>query len=191
MFLAEMLDLGELLEESGAVLHGHFVLTSGRHSNIYFEKFRVLERPEVLTALCTQIANEFRDKVDVVAGPTTGGVIVAFEVARQLRVPALYVESEGGMKKLRRGGRLEPSARVLVVDDVLTTGLSLREVATLIKDNGGVLAGAAVLIDRAEQLPDLGCPMFSAYKVQAQSFRADSVPDWLAQIPIQKPGTRL
>ncbi|MDI9641418.1 hypothetical protein QPK87_07080 [Kamptonema cortianum] len=92
-------DLEKLLEESGAVLRGHFRLTSGRHSHIYFEKFRVLEQPHVLSALCRQIADHFRDRVDIVAGPTTGGIIIAFEVARLLGVSAIYVESEGGQKK--------------------------------------------------------------------------------------------
>ena len=100
------MNLGELLESSGAVLHGHFLLTSGRHSDVYFEKFRVLERPDVLSALCKEIAENFADAgIEVVAGPTTGGIIIAFEVARQMGLPSLYVETEDGQKKLRRGGR--------------------------------------------------------------------------------------
>ncbi len=95
------LALQQLLEETGAILKGHFLLTSGRHSDTYFEKFRALERPEVLTRLCYKIAHEFKGEIDVVAGPTTGGIIVAFETARQLGCQALYVETEEGQKKLR------------------------------------------------------------------------------------------
>src|SRR5687768_7332749 len=108
------MDLGQLLEQSGAILNGHFLLTSGRHSDTYFEKFRVLEQPPVLSALCAEIAGAFKgSQIDLVAGPTTGGIIIAFEVARQMGLPAIYVESEGGQKKLRRGASIPPKANVL------------------------------------------------------------------------------
>ena len=184
-------DLGFLLESSGAVLRGHFLLTSGRHSDVYFEKFRVLEQPAVLSALCEEISEKFRgEHIDVVAGPTTGGIIIAFEVARRLGIRALYVETENGAKTLRRGATIEPNARVLVVDDVLTTGLSVKETAEAVRTHGGDVVACAVLIDRATAELDLGCPLFSAYKVTAQSYAPDEVPDWLEAIPIQKPGTR-
>ncbi len=184
-------DLGALLERSGAILKGHFVLTSGRHSDTYFEKFRVLERPEVLSALCAEIAGHYRGSgIDLVAGPTTGGIIIAFEVARQLGVPALYVESENGRKTLRRGATVPQGATALVVDDVLTTGLSVREVTDLLREQGATVAGVGVLIDRAETPPDFGAPLFAAYRVSAASYAPDEVPDALARVPIQKPGTR-
>jgi orotate phosphoribosyltransferase len=183
-------DLGRLLEESGAILRGHFLLTSGRHSDVYFEKFRVLEQPRVLSALCAEIADRFRDKADLVAGPTTGGIIIAFEVARQLGLPAVYVESEDGVRVLRRGATIEGSSRVLVVDDVLTTGRSVFEVLEVVRAAGGHPAGVGVLIDRAQEPIDFGCPFFAAHQVQAQSFAPDEVPEWLMQIPVQKPGTR-
>lgn len=192
MLMPTQVDLGELLESSGAILRGHFLLTSGRHSDVYFEKFRVLERPEVLSALCTEIANHFRDKeIELVAGPTTGGIIIAFEVARQMGLPAVYVESEDGKKKLRRGAQIAPGTRVLIVDDVLTTGTSIREVLGVLSEHQATAAGVGVLIDRAETPPDFGCPLFASYKVQAQSFAPDAVPEWLEAIPIQKPGTRV
>jgi len=184
-------DICALLEQSGAILRGHFLLTSGRHSDVYFEKFRILEQPEILSVLCHEIAHRFKDEeITLVAGPTTGGIIIAFEVARQMAVPALYVESEQGQKKLRRGAVVPPNSRVLIVDDVLTTGTSIREVAQLITQNGGEVAGVAVLIDRSEQPCDFGCGLFAAYKVEAQSFPPDDVPEWLQKIPISKPGTR-
>ncbi len=180
-----------MLETSGAVLRGHFLLTSGRHSAVYFEKFRVLERPDVLTALCAEISAHYRPLgVELVAGPTTGGIIIAFEVARQLGVPALYVESEGGKKTLRRGGSVPAGANVLVVDDVLTTGLSVRETIDVVTDAGGRCAGIGVLIDRSSEPAAFPAPLFAAYKVEAESFEPDEVPDWLAAIPVTKPGTR-
>jgi orotate phosphoribosyltransferase len=184
-------DLGQLLEESGAVLRGHFLLTSGRHSDTYIEKFRVLEQPQVLSKLCAEIADYFHEEpIDAVAGPTTGGIIIAFEVARQLAVPAIYVETENGVKTLRRGKTLTSGLRVLIVDDVLTTGTSLIETRQAIEAAGGVVAGYGVLIDRSPERVDLGAPLCSAYWVDANSFAPDEVPDWLAAIPAIKPGTR-
>lgn len=189
--MSSSIDLGQLLLDSGAVLKGHFVLTSGRHSDVYFEKFRILEQPHVLSPLCTEIAERFHGQVDIVAGPTTGGIIIAFEVARQLGVNAVYVESESGVKLLRRNAKIEPDARVLVVDDVLTTGLSLKETIQVVEREGAKVVGAAALIDRATGDIDLGCPLFSAYKVEAETFDPDDVPSWLADLPIIKPGTRV
>lgn len=188
------MDLGQLLADSGAILKGHFVLTSGRHSDTYFEKFRVLERPDVLSALCAEIAAHFSDSsqtgFDFVAGPTTGGIIIAFEVARQMELPAVYVETENGVKTLRRGKTLPARAKVLIVDDVLTTGTSLVETRHAIENAGGEVVGYAVLIDRSPPMLDLGLPTFAAYKVEAESYPPEEVPDWLAAIPTSKPGTR-
>ncbi len=190
MSSADGFDLEALLIEAGAILRGHFVLTSGRHSDVYFEKFRILEHPPALSALCARIANEFTGKIDLVAGPTTGGIIIAFEVARQLGLNAIYVETVDGEKTLRRNAQVPAGARVLVVDDVLTTGLSVRETMSAIQKAGGNPSGVAVLIDRAGGEMDFGVPHFSAYRVEAQSWAPEEVPGWLAKIPATKPGTR-
>ncbi len=185
------MDLSSLLESSGAILRGHFILTSGRRSDVYFEKFRVLERPDVLSRLCGEIVGRFsRDDFDAVAGPTTGGIIIAFEVARQMGLPSVYVETEGGEKTLRRGKTLAPRTRVLIVDDVLTTGTSLVESRGAIERAGGVVGAYAVLIDRSPEGLDLGLPLERAHRVEAMSYAADEVPEWLASIPAVKPGTR-
>jgi orotate phosphoribosyltransferase len=184
-------DLGELLESSGAILRGHFLLTSGRHSDVYFEKFRVLEQPPVLSALCAEIARHYADQgIDAVAGPTTGGIIIAFEVARQMGLPSVYIENENGVKTLRRGKTLPEGQKVLIVDDVLTTGTSLVESRTAIEAAGGEVVGYGVLIDRSEPGLDLGRPLYGAYRVQAVSYAPDEVPEALAAIPAVKPGTR-
>ena len=186
-----MADLLKLLEDSGAILKGHFLLTSGRHSDTYFEKFRVLEQPNILSEVCGGLASRFNtDDIDVVAGPTTGGIIIAFEVGRRLGKPALYVEREDGKRVLRRGASLPKGARVLVVDDVFTTGTSVVEVVDLLRSLGGEIAGVGVLVDRSETRPDFGAPFESAVKVTATSYAPDELPAELASVPITKPGTR-
>jgi orotate phosphoribosyltransferase len=186
-----MADLFQLLRDSGAILKGHFLLTSGRHSDTYFEKFRVLEQPAVLSEVCGELASRFSaDDIDVVAGPTTGGIIIAFEVARRLGKPALYIEREDGKRALRRGAVLASGARVLVVDDVFTTGTSVVEVVELLRSLGGVIAGVGVLVDRSEVRPEFGTAFESAVRVSATSYAADDIPAELAAVPITKPGTR-
>lgn len=185
-------DLDALLRDSGAVLRGHFILTSGRHSDVYVEKFRILEQPSVLSTLCVAIADQVRGLgIDLVAGPTTGGIIIAFEVARQLGCPAIYIETENGVKTLRRGAQVPARARVLVVDDVLTTGTSIREVIGVIDNAGGKATAVAVLIDRTETLADFGVPLFAAHRVTAKSYDPDNLPEALQTIPAIKPGTRV
>ncbi|MCH8274310.1 MAG: orotate phosphoribosyltransferase [Armatimonadetes bacterium] len=184
-------DLPDILERSGAILKGHFLLSSGRHSDTYFEKFRILEQPNVLSKVCAPIAERFRDSgAESVAGPTAGGVIIAFEMARQMGLRALYVERDGGGRVLRRGARVPSGSRVLVVDDVLTTGTSVLEVVDLIRSLGAEVVGVAVLVDRSEGPLDFGAPFYSAVKVQAKSYAPDEVPDWLAKIPVTEPGSR-
>lgn len=179
-----------LIEEAGAVRHGHFELASKRHSAIYIEKFRILERPELLAQVCAEIVARFAaDKPQIVAGPSTGGILVAYEVAKQLGLPAVYVETDAQKRRvLKRGAQIEPGARVLLVDDVLTTGISLHETCPVIE--GARLLGIGVLIDRSERPLDFPCDVFAACRFEAQSYDPDALPDWLAQIPLSTPGTR-
>jgi orotate phosphoribosyltransferase len=184
------MDLSQLLQESGTVLHGHFLLASGRHADVYFEKFRVIEQPHVLSALCTEIATHFKDAgIEAVAGPTTGGIIIAFEVARQMGLPAIYIENEDGKKTLRRNKTLPAGQRVLIVDDVLTTGTSLFGSRDAIRAAGGEVVGFGVLIDRRQPGFEIDAPLYGAYTVEAVSYAPDEVPSWLAAIPVVKPGT--
>src|ERR1035437_3535925 len=143
-----------LFRKSGAVLDGHFLLHSGGHSPVYWEKFRVLQYPEYVSQLCGMIADRFRDvPIDLVAGPVTGGIILAFEVGRQLGKRAVYAENEGGKKAFRRGAVIRPGDRILIVDDVMTAGSSINDVIAAVNERKGILAGVGVLVDRSDKPP--------------------------------------
>jgi orotate phosphoribosyltransferase len=152
-----------LLREAGAILEGHFQLSSGRHSGLYVEKFRLLERPSQTDALCRMIADWApRVSPHLVAGPTTGGIIISYEVARHLRLRSIFAESEAnGGRSFQRGFTIAPGERVLVVDDVLTTGGSVRDVLDAVRKLGGEVAGVAVLIDRSGGKVEFGVPFFA------------------------------
>jgi orotate phosphoribosyltransferase len=164
-----------LLEERGALLRGHFQYASGRHGELYIEKFRILQWPDVTGPLCGQIAARFRGMANVVAGPTTGGVILAYETARHLGVRAIIAEKRedgSGEREFRRGFELGPGDRVLVVDDVLTTGGSIREVLRAVEARGATVAGVGVLVDRTGGKVDFGVPFFACLEVPAASWEA-------------------
>jgi len=184
-------DLRNLLEDSGALLTGHFILSRGRHNDTYIEKFRLLEKPAALSQVIEGIA-EFGRSVgaNLVAGPTTGGILIALETARQMGTNALYVETEFGVKTLRRGATIPEGAKILVVDDVLTTGLSTRETVEALQSRGGEVVGVGVLISRSENPLDFGIPFFAAYTAQGRSWAPEEIPEFLKDIPAVKPGTR-
>lgn len=183
-------DIERIFEEAGAVLKGHFLLASGLHSPVYWEKFRVLQHPESTVKLCAMIAGHFRGgRVQAVAGPTTGGVILAHEVARQLGTRALYAErAEEKGRAFRRGQTLVPGERVLVVDDVLTAGGSVRDVIEAVCALGGEVIGIGVLVDRSEEPVDFGAPLFSCLKTTAKTYRPQACPLCAAGEPLIKPG---
>src|SRR6267378_2279023 len=160
-------DAHKAFEAAGAFLRGHFVYTSGRHGADYLEKFRILEDPKATTELASMIAQEFKVlRPELVAGPTTGGIILAYEVARQLGVNAVYVErGESGVRVLRRGFEISPGTRVLVVDDVVTTGGSLAETHACIANAGGIVIGVGVLADRTAGRVATEAPFFACLTV--------------------------
>ena len=185
-----MKDVEEIFVAAGAVLRGHFLLASGLHSATYWEKFRVLQFPEHTVPLCTMIADHFRESsIDVVAGPTTGGVILAFEVARQLGVRAVYAErgDEGG-RVFRRGLTVATGERVLIVDDVLTAGGSVRDVITAVRTLGGAVSGIGVLVDRSVADLDFGAPLFGCLKTSVETHTPESCPQCATGVPLTKPG---
>jgi orotate phosphoribosyltransferase len=163
-----------LFRNSGAVLDGHFLLTSGLHSPVYWEKFRILENPAYTQQLCAMIAEHFKNKgVDVVAGPTTGGIILAYEVARQMGLRCIFAEKEeGGKRGFHRGFVLNPGEQVLVVDDILTTGKSVKEVLEALHERGASVVGVGVLVDRSEHDLKFGYPLYSCLRSVMPAFPA-------------------
>ena len=180
----------EIFRKSGAILEGHFLLTSGLHSPIYWEKFRVLQYPDYTEQLCRLISSHFaQQKIQVVAGPTTGGIILAYEVARQLGVRGIFAEKEGSDRRaFKRGFGISPGERVLIVDDVLTTGKSIREVLSLVAEQGGIVIGIGVLVDRSEQEQKFGVPLFSCLRSITPAYKPQECPLCAAGIPLAKPG---
>lgn len=183
-------NIAEIFEKTGAVLKGHFLLASGRHSPVYWEKFRILQNPDNVTRLCSMIADHFRNqRVGLVAGPTTGGIILAFEVARQLGTQAIYAErSEAGGRAFRRGQAINPGERVLIVDDVLTGGGSIRDVVAAVTALQGNVIGIGVLVERSEKSIDFGVPLFSCLRTVAETYPPEECPLCAAKIPLEKPG---
>jgi orotate phosphoribosyltransferase len=186
-------DVLALFTDCGALLRGHFVLTSGRHADTYFEKFDVLRYPAHVEKLCAHIASQVRAAsidVDVVLGPTTLGLVLAYEVAKQLGATAAYGEkSPDGTRFLRRPDHLRATDRVLVVDDVLTTGGSIRECIDLVASVGASLVGVGVLVDRTGATANFGVPLVSALSLDVHSWAESEVPEWLAAVPVARPGS--
>lgn len=180
----------EIFQKSGALLKGHFLLTSGLHSPVYWEKFRVLQFPNYTGQLCQMIASHFRkQEIQVVAGPTTGGIILAFEVARQLGVRGIFAEKEGTERAFRRGFDIGFGERVLIVDDILTTGGSIHEVMAAVNKLGGKIIGIGVLVDRSEQKLEFGVPLFSCHRAITPTYKPEDCPLCAAKIPLVKPGS--
>ena len=176
--------------KSGALLRGHFLLTSGRHSPVYWEKFQVMQFPRLTEQLCRMIAEHYREQdVQIVAGPTTGGIILAHEVGRQLGVRSLYAEKEGEERVFRRGFNIGHGERVLVVDDILTTGGSIREVISAVTRRDGRVIGIGVLVDRSGPEPDFGVPLFSCHRAVTKTYRPEECPLCADNIPLVKPGS--
>jgi orotate phosphoribosyltransferase len=175
-----------LFERSGALLRGHFTYTSGRHGAEYIEKFRLLEDPKATTALCGMIAAHFAGaEAELVAGPTTGGIILAYEVARQLGVRAVYAErGETGSRVLRRGFTVRPGERVLVVDDIVTTGGSVRDMLTCVEIAGGTVVGVGVLGDRTGGRLAVAVAFFACLTVDFPSYAPAECPLCAAGIPV-------
>ncbi len=178
-----------IFKKAGALLEGHFLLTSGLHSPVYWEKFRVLQYPEDTAKLCGLIARHYENKgLDVVAGPTTGGVILAFEIAKQLGIRSAFAEKDGAVRVFRRGFNIEPGERVLVVDDILTTGGSIVEVIKAVRKVSGNVIGIGVMVDRSDQNIDLGWPLFSCLKSVAETYRPEACPLCARGVPLVRLG---
>ena len=184
----------DLFRSSGALLEGHFRLSSGLHSNGYLQCALVLQHPNHAEALGRALAERVRalklgGGVEAVISPALGGLIIGHEVARGLGVRAIFAERQDGVLTLRRGFAITPGERLLVIEDVVTTGGSTRETMDVVTNAGGVVAAAGAIIDRGVNV-DLGVPFASLAKVSFPTWPADQLPEWLAAIPLTKPGSR-
>ncbi len=180
-----------MFKDAGALLTGHFRLTSGMHSGTYFEKFQVLQHPRYVERLCKELAERFRDAgAQVVLGPTTGGVLIAYEVAKNLGTRSIFAEREGDRRVLRRGFTIGEGERVLVVDDILTTGGSVRDTVNIVHEKGGVLVGVGILVDRSGGGVDFGAPLKALLTLNVEKWDPADCPLCKQGIPIHEPGSK-
>ncbi len=182
-------NIENVLKQAGVIQKGHFLLTSGLHSPVYWEKFRIIEHPDITVNLCRAIAEHFsRQGAQLVVGPTTGGIILAYEVARQLGLRSVFAEKEGDRRVFRRGFKIKPGEMMLVVDDVLTTGKSIKEVLDSIARERGEVIGIGVLVNRSEKKLDFGVPLFSCLRSATPAYKPEECPLCAASVPLTKPG---
>lgn len=190
------MNIEKILEENNVLKTGHFLLSSGLHSGKYFEKFRILENPELVQMLGKMIAEHFKNKqISIVCGPTTGGVIIAYEVARQMRLKCIFAETkpyEPG-RIIRRGFIVPDGAKILIVDDILTTGGSIKETIEALKSFSGKVVGISVLIDRSAEPLNFsqivsGIDFFACYKIAVENHKPENCPLCKSNIPLQTPG---
>jgi orotate phosphoribosyltransferase len=196
-FLDKIVDETAVLDEfraAGALLEGHFILSSGLHSARYLQCARVLANPvlaaRLAQAVAAKIPEGLRSVIEIVVSPAMGGIIAGHEMGRALGVDALFLERPDGVFGLRRGFALTPGQKVLMMEDVVTTGLSSREAIKAIEAEGGVVIAAAALVDRSNGSVDLGVPFFPLIGLSVPSYEADAIPPELAKLPAVKPGSR-
>jgi len=183
----------QIFRDTGAVLEGHFILTSGLRSPVFLQKARVFMHADKTAILCQALAEKIRANVDgpidYVVGPAVGGIIPAYETSRHLGVPAIWVEREGGEFRLRRF-EIEKGARVVIIEDIVTTGLSIRETVACLQDIDANVLAAACIVDRSAGKTKVGVPLISLAEYAVPAYPADRLPPELAAIPPVKPGSR-
>lgn len=191
MTVDEVLDV---FRQSGALLEGHFILSSGLRSPIFLQKARVFMQPDKAEKLCRALAEKLRAEgyggVSQIVSPAVGGIIPGYETARHLGVPAIYTERVDGKFQLRRGFEIKTGEKVLVVEDIVTTGLSIRECIDCLREIGADVVAAACLIDRSAGEADVGVPLVALAQYKVPAYPADALPPELAAIPAIKPGSR-
>lgn len=182
----------EIFKETGALLEGHFLLTSGKHSGQYMQCAQVLQYPRIAAILGKELAAKFEDlEIDTVIGPAMGGILVAHEVGISLEIRAIFTERQNGEMTLRRGFQLTPGEKVLVVEDVITTGGSVKEVINIVREAGAIPVGVGVLVDRSSGTADFGeLPLHSLVQMDIEAFQPDACPLCAQGIPWEKPGSR-
>ncbi|MFQ5346538.1 MAG: orotate phosphoribosyltransferase [Alphaproteobacteria bacterium] len=190
------MDSEAVLEEfraAGALLEGHFVLSSGLHSALYLQKSLVLMEPSRAERLCRALAEKVRaafGEIPTVASPAVGGIIVGYETARHLGARFIFAERDRDHMQFRRGFAMKPGEKVVMIEDIVTTGLSSRECIAAIREAGGEVAGAGCLVDRSGGRADVGVPLVSLARLDIPAYPPEALPPELAAIPAQKPGSR-
>ncbi|MFN8949081.1 MAG: orotate phosphoribosyltransferase [Alphaproteobacteria bacterium] len=181
-------------EKAGALLKGHFILSSGRHSDMFLQKALVFQYPQRTAKLCKALAQKIRTKVrkrvDAIVSPAVGGIIPGYETARQLKLPAMFVERQEGVFQLRRNFHLDKSMNVIIVEDVVSTGLSSRECIEAVRKTGANVVALACLIDRSGGEAKFDVPFVPLARLKVPSWEADKLPKHLKGIPAVKPGSR-
>jgi orotate phosphoribosyltransferase len=183
----------DLFRQTGALLHGHFILRSGLHSREFFQCALLLQDATIAAQVCGQLAEKLsRFEATTVISPAVGGIIVGQEVARHLGKKHIFVEKDGsGGLVLRRGFTITPGEKFLVAEDVVTRGGRVQETIQIVRDHGGIVAAAGSIVDRSGgQLPDFGCPFVSLVQMNVETFPPDQIPADLANIPAVKPGSK-
>lgn len=181
----------EIFKKSGALLEGHFVLTSGRHSSSYFQCAKLLQYPKYLELFSNSIANHFKEnEIDLVISPAVGGIVLGTEVGRVLKKRTVFAERDNGKMVMRRGFDIKAKEKVLIVEDVITTGGSVKEVMDLVEDFGGSIVGVGVIVDRSSGAVILHDNQLSLTSLNVKSYDPSDVPSDLASIPVEKPGSR-
>jgi len=184
-------DVLKVFRDSGALLEGHFILRSGLHSRQFFQCALALQQMPVVEKLGAALAAKVKSLGAVtVVSPAMGGLVIGQEVARQLGVRFIFVEKEDGKLVLRRGFKIAPGEKILVVEDVVTKGGRVQETIDIVRANGGLVAGVAMVVDRSNGTTKLGVPKFSLIALQVETFEADKLPPDLAKIPAIKPGSK-
>ncbi|MHB2265771.1 orotate phosphoribosyltransferase [Aliihoeflea sp. PC F10.4] len=185
-------DVLAIFREAGAILEGHFILTSGLRSPVFLQKARVFMHADKTAILCKALAEKIEaavGKPDYVVGPAIGGIIPAYETSRHLGAPAIWVEREGGEFRLRRF-EIEKGAKIVIVEDIVTTGLSIRETVACMQALGADAVAAACIVDRSAGKADVGVPLIALAEYEVPAYPADALPPELAAIPPVKPGSR-
>jgi orotate phosphoribosyltransferase len=185
-------DLLELFRKTGALLDGHFILRSGLHSRQYFQCAILLQHTDIAAKVCGWLADKLRTfDCDAVISPALGGIIVGQEVGRSLSKRHIFAEKEDGKLVMRRGFRISPNERFIVVEDVVTRGGRVQETIDIVRGRGGIVSVVGVIVDRSGHAkPDFGCPFVSLIEMDVKTFRADNLPPDLAKIPAMKPGSK-
>ena len=182
-------EIEDLFVESGALKEGHFKLTSGLHSSRYVDKFKILSKPRLASPLMTEMAERWKsNNIELVVGPAVGGIILSYEIARQLGCDGIFLERKNGKMALSRGFSIEKSQRILIVEDVVTTGGSVNEVCEVLRQLGGEIAGISLMVDRSGGKVDFGIKTDSLLQLELELFEPESCPMCSDEIELEIPG---